>query len=161
MIQKVLARLCDTFVVQFYNVSTQMSNIAFETQKCLCIAEEISPAREEPAYLVDTDGFSPIETCFFPPPPTLLLFTPYPQNYVARFPIRILITLTLKYHFMTLRHPWPNIECVRLHVFDDLLAAAMRAFLNNNRSAATTFVTCGLCLGKHAREDLLFRNLDT
>lgn len=62
---------------------------------------------------------------------------------------------------MAIWHPWLNIECIRLRIFDDFLAAAMRAFLNNNSSATATFVTRRLCLGKHAREDLLFRNLDT
>jgi hypothetical protein len=106
-------------------------------------------------YLVDPDCFFPVQAALLASPPSLLGATPHAQNDVSRFPIRTLVSFSLKDDFVALGRAAGHVERKVRRVLEDLLASARGTLPDDDAAVPATFVARHLRLREHAREDLL------
>lgn len=138
-----------------------MRQVPLKAQKCLdrkLFAK--SDWAEKFTYLIDSDSFSPVQTCLFPTPATLILLAPHPNHNVASFPIWTLISFTFENNFMTFWCARQDLEgefLIMLHYF---IALAVRASSFDDFAAPLALITCDLALSKHSGKNLLLDNFD-
>lgn len=138
-----------------------MRQVPLKAQKCLdrkLFAEQ--DWADEFTYLIDSDSFSPVQTCLFPTPTTLILLAPHPNHNVASFPIWTLIGFAFENNFMAFWCSRRDLEGEFLIMLHHFIALAVRASSFDDFAAPLTLITCDLALSKHSGENLLLDNLD-